>query len=57
MLSIYALLFFLGTGIGSEPAFTGQLRTLGIQSGAMTLFTVAGSIVAWKIIHYFFHEK
>jgi|YelNatPaOPRAMG01_1025707.scaffolds.fasta_scaffold10679_7 predicted Kef-type K+ transport protein len=57
MLFIFALLFFLGSEIGSDPAFTGQIKTLGFQGALLALFTIAGSIAAWKIIRSFFHEK
>ncbi|MGB9746975.1 MAG: LysO family transporter [Bacteroidales bacterium] len=57
LLFIYALLFFLGSEIGSDPAFTSQIKALGFQGALLALLTIAGSIVAWKIIHLFFHEK
>lgn len=57
MLFIFALLFFLGLEIGSDPAFTGQIKTLGFQGALLALFAIAGSIVAWKILRSVFHEK
>lgn len=54
---VYALLFFLGIEIGSDPMFIGQIKFLGLQGALLAVLTIAGSIASWKIIQFFLHEK
>ena len=45
-LSIIILLFFMGVGIGKDPELSGKITGFGINAVVITLFAIAGSVLA-----------
>jgi len=56
--AIYLLLFLLGLAVGSNEEILSSFDKIGYLSIAITLFTVAGSILtAWITYQLFFKNK
>lgn len=52
--TIYALLFLLGTSVGTNPQIIGNLQTLGLQALLIAVATTLGSVLmAWVVYRYF----
>ncbi len=58
-ISIYALLFLLGIGIGSNKKLMDNLGTISLQALIITLGAIAGSLIAAKILFEYWkkHNK
>ena len=55
--TIFALLFLLGTSVGSNPQIVNNLSTLGLQALLIAIATTLGSVCMAKLIYHFFFEK
>ncbi len=52
--TIYALLFLLGTSVGSNPQIIGNLQTLGLQALLFAIAATLGSVLmAWVVYRFF----
>lgn len=56
-LTIAALLFVLGLSIGSNRLIVENLRRVGWQAAILAVLSLAGSIVAARIVFQLFFEK
>jgi uncharacterized transporter YbjL len=57
LFSIYLLLFLMGVNIGSNEQLIKNLSSLGWQALLLTIGAVIGSIIAAKILFYFWKRK
>ena len=55
--TIFALLFLLGTSVGSNPQIINNLSSLGLQALLIAIATTFGSILMAKIVYHFFFNK
>jgi len=55
--AIYALLFFLGIGIGTNDDLLRNLPVLGVKALYLTVFALLGSVLAAKLVAHFFFKK
>jgi uncharacterized membrane protein YbjE (DUF340 family) len=55
--SIYLLLLLLGLGIGANPEIIRSIGTLGLQAAAISILSMAGSILAAVICYHWLFKK
>ncbi len=55
-ISIYALLFLLGIGIGSNKKLMDNLGTISLHALIITLGAVSGSLIAAKILFEYWNK-
>ena len=57
-ISVYALLFFLGIGVGSDDRILQNLDRIGVTVVLVTLSAVAGSVLlSFVVYHFFFNDR
>lgn len=54
---IYLLLFFMGLGVGTNREIMANIRTIGMQSLVITLFSILGSVVFAAIVFKIFFKN
>jgi uncharacterized membrane protein YbjE (DUF340 family) len=51
--TIYVLLFFMGLGVGTKPEIMKNLPGIGFDALLISLFAIAGSVLAAYILYRF----
>ncbi|MFW5890534.1 MAG: lysine exporter LysO family protein, partial [Marinilabiliaceae bacterium] len=55
--AVFALLFFLGISVGTDPRIINNIASLGWQAAAISGGAIAGSLLLAKLVAYFFHQQ
>jgi uncharacterized membrane protein YbjE (DUF340 family) len=56
-LAVFALLFFLGVSVGSDPRIVNNISTLGWQAVMLSSGAITGSLLLAKLMASFFRKK
>ena len=57
MVAVFALLFFLGISVGTDPRVVNNISTLGWQAAAISMGAIAGSLLLARVVASFFPES
>ncbi|MGM0375251.1 MAG: lysine exporter LysO family protein [Bacteroidota bacterium] len=57
MAAVFALLFFLGISVGTDPRIVNNISTLGWQAAMLSLGAIAGSLLLARLVASFFPES
>jgi len=55
--AVFALLFFLGISVGTDPRIINNIASLGWQATAISGGAIAGSLLLAKLVAFFFHQQ
>jgi len=54
---IYLLLFFMGLGVGTNREIMANIRSIGLQSLVITLFSILGSVLLASLVFKIFFKN